>query len=453
MNNNLFDDFDAVSSKQWKQKIQFDLNGADYNNTLVWKSNEDIHVKPFYHADDLNKLPERSNTRASEWKICQTIFVADIKKSNLKARDISERGADSIKFILPTPDISIAALITDLNTDKTALFFELQYLSETHVKQILKLVPNAKICLDIIGKLSQSGNWYQSLNDDFKSFESIFKITNSFSVNSGTYQNAGANMVQQIAYTLAHANEYLNALNQSKTNLKSLNAIFNVSIGPNYFFEIAKLRALRKLWHILALEYGSNTNCHIVATPTKRNKSIYDYNNNLLRTTTECMSAILGGANTIENLPYDALYHKSNEFGERMARNQLLILKHESYFDKVNNPADGAYYIETITDQLSEKALNLFKDIEKQGGFLSQLKTGTIQRKIKESTQKEQDQFDKGSEIIVGINKYPNPKDKMKNELELYPFLKIQTRKTLIAPIIEKRLSEQLEQKRLKDEN
>ena len=173
----------------------------------------------------------------------------------------------------------------------------------------------------------------------------------------------------------------------------------------------------------------------------------------MLRTTTECMSAILGGANTIVNLPYDSIYHKSNEFGERIARNQLLVLKHESYFDKVNNPSDGSYYIESITNQLSEKALDVFKDIENNGGFLSQLKAGTIQRKVKESASKEQQQFDNGEDVLLGSNKHPNTNDKMKNELELYPFVKINSRKTLIEPIIEKRLSEQLEQKRLKDEN
>ena len=453
MNNNLFDEFDSVSSKQWKQKIQFDLKGADYNNTLIWKTNEDIDVKPFYHADDFDKRPNISNTKATQWKICQSIFVADIKKSNLKAIDIIERGADSIKFIIPSDDISIKNLIEHINLEKTILFFELQFLSEGYVKQILKLVPDAKIHLDIIGQLSKTGNWFKSLNDDFKSFECIIKNTNSFSVNGSLYQNAGANMVQQLAYALAHTNEYLNVLEKSENNLQKLDVIFNVSVGTNYFFEIAKLRALRKLWKVLASEYKVNTDCHIMVTPTKRNKTLYDYNTNMLRTTTECMSTILGGANTIMNLPYDSIYHKSNEFGERIARNQLLVLKHESYFDKVNNPSDGAYYIESITNQLSEKALEVFKDIESNGGFLSQLKAGTVQRKIKESASAEQRQFDNDEEVLLGSNKHPNTNDKMKNELELYPFVKTNSRKTLIEPIIEKRLSEQLEQKRLKDEN
>src|SRR5690606_16596197 len=151
------------------------------------------------------------------------------------------------------------------------------------------------------------------------------------------------------------------------------------------------LRALRTLWATLADAYGFNTDCFIFVNPTKRNKTLYDYNTNMLRTTTECMSAILGGANMICNLPYDAIYHKDNEFGERIARNQLLVLKYESYFDKVNNPADGTYYIESLTQQLAEKALELFKDIEANGGFLNQLKEGIIQRKIKESAERERE--------------------------------------------------------------
>jgi methylmalonyl-CoA mutase len=164
------------------------------------------------------------------------------------------------------------------------------------------------------------------------------------------------------------------------------------------------------------------------------------------------MSAILGGANTVTNLPYDALYHKDNEFGDRIARNQLLILKNESYFDKVNNPSDGSYYIENLTNQLADKALILFKDIEANGGFLKQLNEGIIKRKIQESADKEQELFDSGKEILLGTNKYPNKNDRMKDDLELFPFVKIKPRKTLITPIIEKRLAEKMEQDRLKEE-
>ena len=453
MPSKLFDEFTPVSSKQWKQKIQFDLKGADYNNMLIWKTNEDIAVKPFYHADEFSSVPETSNTKATEWKICQTIYVFDVEKSNLNAIDVLQKGAESIKFIIPSETVSIENLLN--NIDPTIpIYFELEFLSDTFVSKLLTIFPLAKINTDIIGNLAKSGNWYSNLNVDFKQFQSIVKHSNTFNVDASLYQNAGATMVQQLAYGLSHANEYLNNLDDhlSIEEKKSFTIIFNVSIGSNYFFEIAKLKALRILWKTLAKEYHFNNHCEIIATPSKRNKTLYDYNTNILRTTTESMSAILGGANTISNLAYDAIYHKSNDFGERIARNQLLILKHESYFDKVNNPADGAYYIESLTQQLSEKALILFKDIEANGGFLNQLKAGTIQRKIKESAKKEQLQFNSGEIVLLGSNKYPNPNDKMKNELELFPFVKTNRRKTLIEPIIERRLAETLVKNQLKQE-
>ena len=454
MTKGLFDGFDSVSTKQWKQKIQFDLNGADFNDTLIWNSNEDIAVKPFYNADDLKKhTPSTSNI--STWKIGQTIFVAHTEKSNLKAVDAIKRGAEHIHFIIPSEEnISIEHLIKNIDTDSISIHLELQFLSVDFIKNIYTLPgkKNISIAVDIIENLAKTGNWFNNLTDDFSKFETSFQSSNSISINTSLYQNAGANMVQQLTYALAHANEYLNHLKLNPESSASIQTIFTVSVGSNYFFEIAKLRALRLLWSTLASEYNINTDCYINAVPTKRNKTLYDYNTNMLRTTTECMSAILGGANNVCNLPYDAIYHKDNEFGERIARNQLLILKHESAFDKVNNAADGAYYIESLTEQLAEKALELFKDIERNGGFLNQLKSGTIQRKIKENATKEQEQFNSGERILLGTNKHSNPNDKMAEQLQIYPFVKINKRKTLIVPIIEKRIAEQIEQTRLKNE-
>lgn len=454
MSKSLFNEFEPVSAKAWKQKIQADLKGADYNETLVWNSLEGVSVKPFYHADEYNEFPNSSSTKATAWKVCQSIYVANTEKSNAKAINVLERGAESIKFIIPTSEVSIETLLQNINLASTPIFFELKFLSEEYIKQLSALSSKAKLYIntDIIGNLAKTGNWFTNLNEDHRVLEAIVKnsstLKSSLSINVSLYQNAGATIIQQLAYALAHANEYLNHFEGKIQN----NIIFNVSVGSNYFFEIAKLRALRLLWKTLASEYGVNADCHIIATPTKRNKTLYDYNTNMLRTTTECMSAILGGANTICNLPYDAIYHKDNEFGERIARNQLLILKHESYFNAVNNPADGSYYIEKLTQQFAEKGLSLFKDIESNGGFLKQLKDGTIQRKIKESAALEQKQINTGKIVLLGTNKHPNPNDKMVNELELYPFVKTNPRKTLIEPIIEKRLSEKLEQERLKIE-
>ena len=461
MTKSLFNDFNPISAKAWKQKIQLDLKGADYNDTLIWKSSEGIDVKPFYSAEDLEAVSHQIDTPTT-WNICETIYVQNATQANQQAHNALNKGAESLKFILPNSTFSLATILKNIDPNVTSVHLELEFLDGEFVKQ-LETLPNSQnvhVHTDIIGHLVKTGNWFLNLKHDHQHFESIITQTNSFSVDLITYQNAGANMTQQLAYALAQTNEYLNHINNTeslrthfkKNNAKSLLVIFYVSIGTNYFFEIAKLRALRLVFNTLISEYDLNAECQIIANPSKRNKTLYDYNTNMLRTTTECMSAILGGANAINNLAYDALYHKDNEFGSRIARNQLLVLKHESYFNQVTNASEGAYYIETLTHQLAEKGLDLFKSIEAQGGFVSQLFNGTIQRKIKESALKEQDRFNTQEEILLGTNKHPNPKDKMKDELELYPFVKTNIRKTLIAPIIEKRLSETLEKERLEHE-
>lgn len=456
MTKSLFNEFPEVSSKEWKQKIQADLKGADYNDTLIWKTNEGIDVKPFYH-DDLAEKPLFENFKTnSNWKICQSIYVQHVEKSNTKAKDALVRGAESLKLIIPSPDISLRDLLQGIDLKPIEIYLQLLFLDSEYVKKFADIFQNKKVHLftDIIGNLCETGNWHQNLSNDHEQFNSIVKEVNSVSVNTMLYQNAGANMTQQLAYGLAHVNEYFNHLDTKIDSSKksTFQVVFQVAVGSNYFFEIAKLRAFRVLYKTLAKEYGFNTNCLIFAQPSKRNKTIYDYNTNMLRTTTECMSAIFGEADVINNLPYDAIYHKNNEFGDRISRNQLLVLKHESYFDKVSNPADGAYYIEELTNTLVEKAMILFKDIESNGGFLNMLKEGTVQRKIKEQAAKEQQDFDNGKIILLGTNKHPNPNDIMGSELELFPFVKRDVRKTLIEPIITSRLAEKSEQERLKTE-
>ena len=447
----LLNEFESVSSKQWKQQIQYELNGVDYNETLVWESPEGIKVKPFYHNDEFKS--KYSINTPNAFKILQNIFVHDITLSNKRAITVLNRGAESIRFTIENEKVSIEELMQNLPIEKTQYFFYLPFLSIDFVNKISAFTTKSKanivIQIDPIGQLCKDGNWFQNLEKDFEKLNYISEKTNNpfLTIASEIYQNAGGNMVQQLAFTVAHVNEYFNRISSINQPIT-----IEVAVGTNYFFEIAKLRAMRLLFNTLASAYNHSIDCHIIATPTKRNKTVYDYNINMLRTTTECMSAIIGGANTIANLPYDSLYHKDNEFGDRIARNQLLILKNESYFDKVNNPADGAYYIENLTEQLAEKALLLFKDIEANGGFIKQLIEGTIQKKIQESAIKEQELFNDGKEVLVGTNKYPNKNDKMKHDLELYPFVKQKPRKTLIIPIIEKRIAEKMEQERLSQE-
>ena len=447
MKKHLLTDFDPVSAKAWKQKIQVDLKGAEYNETLISKTLEGIHIKPFYHNDDGIATTEIPGT-PSGWNITQGVFIDDVKIANNIAIDALEKGAEAIVFTAEKP-FNIPSVFKDFPFSKATIYFDFSFLDIEFVKELSLYLTKHKaefyLNLDPVGKLSKEGNWFKSQKEDFKALQSLSKTGNTISVDTTNYQNAGANMVQQLAYALAHANEYLN---HQTTN----SITFKIATGTHYFFEIAKIRALRILYASLAKEYNCSQTCHVIAQPSRRNKTVYDYNINMLRSTTEAMSSVLGGADAVCNMPYDVLYHKSNEFGERISRNQLLILKAESYFDVVSNPADGAYYIESVTQELASKALELFKQIEDGGGFIKQLLQGDIQKKIKESASKQQELFDNGSITLLGTNKHPNPMDLMKENLELFPFLKSNPRKTLIQPIIAKRLAEAIEQERLSHE-
>ena len=453
MNKSLFSEFEPVSAKAFKQKIQYDLSGADYNETLLWSSPEGIHVKPFYHQEDTQ--PVNIPGHPQNWSILEEVYILNAKSAALHASSLLDKGVEALSFKADAK-FNIEDLLNHLPKKKLTLYFSFSFLDPDFIKslsiQTLEMGYSSHFNVDIISNLAHSGNWYTDLKSDHKALENILLNThndNVIGVDMSLFHNSGANCIQELAYALAQTNEYYTYHSE---NLRSQTINYKVAIGSNYFFEIAKLRTLRLLHATLAEAYGLNENCHIIAQPATRNKVLYDYNTNMLRTTTECMSAILGGADAIFNLAYDSIYHKSNEFGQRIARNQLLLLKHESYFDLVSNPADGTYYIETLTKQFAEKALDLFKEIEAGDGFISQLIAGKIQKKVKATALKEQEAFNEGKKVLVGTNTYINSEDRMKEDLELYPFLKMNPRKTLIEPIIEKRLAEEVEQKRLQDE-
>ena len=449
MSTSLFDDFLKTTSSAWKNKIQVDLKGADYNDTLLWKTQEGIVVKPFYTAED--RTGYKIETPKTGYNICQTIFVDDEKIANSLAIDALKRGATAIQFIAKKV-FDYRKLLLNIDVKIVSFYFRFSFLDDSFQLQISKYINSEKTYFqtDIIGNLAETGNWYFNLKEDFTKLDRIQNNTkNCISVSGDLYQNCGATITQQLAYTLAHANEYLNKYG----NTVAEKITFSFSVGSNYFFEIAKLRAFRILWSTLIEEYDvKNIEAHIFVQPSLRNKTIYDYNVNLLRTTSECMSAILGSSNTISNVSYDAVYNKSNEFGERISRNQLLILQQESYLQESQNFAEGSYYIESITQQLAENALVLFKQIEKSGGFLKQLKAGTIQKKIKESAKKEERDFLEKEIILLGTNLQQNNNDTMLDNLVLYPFVKQRNIKTLIPPLTRTRLSASLEKERLHTE-
>ena len=273
----LFKDFDPVSAKAWKQQIQFDLKGADYNETLIWKNLEGIDVKPFYNSEDYTAGFYKNSFPKNNWKASQEIFIDDEKIANRLALDAINRGAEAIYFT-SEKEFDITSTFNDFPFSDSTIYFNIKLLSEKFYKLLITFLSEKKATvfynIDIIGNLAREGNWFSNLKEDHTILGNIskeFLNENIFSVDATLYQNAGANMVQQLAYSLAHANEYLNHFSKKEVQPT---LTFKIAVGTNYFFEIAKIRALRNLYTLLAKEYNINEDCHIVVIPSKRNKTI-----------------------------------------------------------------------------------------------------------------------------------------------------------------------------------
>ena len=453
---NLLADFPAISTQEWLDKVTADLKGADFNKKLVWKTNEGFDVMPFYRAEDIQglkttevvpgKFPFVRGTKAdNNWFVRQDIVVEDAKAANAKALDILNKGITSLGFKLNKKDLSpayIETLLEGIAADCVELNFTICTKRSADLATILTGYFKAK-AYDVT-KLQGSINW-DVMNamllrgKDFEKEELVSLAKATFEaalglpfyrvlgVNATTLSNAGAFVAQELGYALAWGNEYLSSLVDAgcETSLVAKKIKFNFGVGGNYFMEIAKFRAAKLLWAQIVDAYQGkclrpdcpetvNGICkcaakmRIHAQTSEFNKTIFDANVNMLRTQTEAMSATLGGVNSLTVLPYDSTYKKGDEFSERIARNQQLLLKEESHFDKVADPAAGSYYIETLTNNVAEQAWKLFLEIEDNGGFFAAIKAGSVQKAVKETATKRLKAVSSRREVLLGTNQFPN---------------------------------------------
>lgn len=459
----LFQDFDAIDTASWNSKIIKDLKGADYNEKLLSNTAEGIVIKPFYNSDDLQSHPPLSHYRKdNDWDVCQEIIVNDSKKANTEALTYLNKGATSLIFFMEVdcdPEVLLKDILIEhisvhyvVNGDPLPFYTQLENLIKARSLDPMSI--KGSIGFDPLCKLAASGEFYTNEKDDLNTFHSLLERNTTamycFAINAALYHNAGATASEELGIAMAHAHEYVHHHNKcAATPL-----FIKLAVGSNYFMEIAKLRAVRQLWTLIMGEYDSKTSLHIHCETAWRNKTIFDPYVNMLRTTTEAMSAVMGSCDSLTVKAFDNCYKHSNEFGQRIARNQQLILKGESYADKVNDPAAGAYYIESLAHQLAEKALEVFKQIEAKGGFIEALISSYIQDMIAKSATRQVEAFDKGERVLLGSNIYPNTAEKMSEEMEhTHAFYEASTADTLVQPIPVKRLSEAYEHERLKSES
>ncbi len=437
----LFGQFPPISTAEWKDKVIADLKGADFDKKLVWRTNEGFNVQPIYRAEDIvglkttDSLPGeypyvRGTKCDNEWLIRQDIFVENPQEANRKALDLLNKGITSLGFQIGRDQItpeSLASLLNGINAEKVELNFISciknaskigEELSSYFKKQGIDLQKvKGSIGFDPFKRILKHGR-------DFPKYADMAEqVINSVSELPGyrvlmadafMLNNAGSYITQELGFALAWGNEWLSVLTDKGLSVdKVANRIkFNFGISSNYFMEMAKFRAARMLWAQIVSAYKPNCDCaskiEMHAQTSRFNMTIYDAHVNLLRSQTETMSAALAGVNSITVTPFDITYKQPDEFSERIARNQQLLLKEESHFNKIVDPAGGSYYIETLTASIAEEAWKLFLEVEDAGGFYAALRSGFVQNTVNAAAESRRTAIARRKEILLGTNQYPN---------------------------------------------
>ena len=438
----LFSDFPGVSTEAWMEKITADLKGADFEKKLVWKTNEGFKVKPFYRQEDLEGLktteglpgqyPYLRGTKKNDntWYVRQEIKVECAKEANAKALDILNKGVDSLGFSLKKKDLcpeyietlleGICAECVELNfsTCQGATVLLANLLVEYFTKKGYDLANlKGSVNYDPMGKMLSKGKDVSNYIATAKELVEVMAALPKYrciSVNAIELNNAGSYIAQELGYALAWGNEYLNALIEAGVSVDDAakKIKFNFGISSNYFLEIAKFRAARMLWANIVKEYAPACDCSCKmlahAETSTFNLTLFDAHVNMLRTQTEAMSAALAGVNSITVSPFDKAYQTPDDFSERIARNQQLLLKEECHFDKVVDPSAGSYFIENLTVSIAQQAWNLFLQVEEEGGMMEAIKAGKVQEAVNASNKARHEAVAKRREILLGTNQYPN---------------------------------------------
>lgn len=452
--NKLFSEFPPVPTEKWEEVINKDLKGADYEKKLVWRTIEGFKVKPYYRAEDLEGLEyldsnpgQKPFTRGKHadnnvWDVRQDIHIADPKEANRVALDAVERGATALGFCakgIKTLD-DMATLFKGIYIDAVSINF---MCSEDYL-QLLKLYVDyakqkgldpKKLCgsceFDLFRYALKHGKFHRGEKGDFQMARQLVDYAHEelpgfrvLTVHGSLLHNAGSNIVQELGFSLAAANELMARLTDlgCKAEHVAKSLVLNVGIGSTYFMEMAKIRAARLLWSKIVEQYKPECDCaynlYVHATTSAWNQSVYDPYVNMLRSTTEAMSAAIAGADSISVLPFDNAYKEADDFGYRIARNQQLLLKEESYLDKIADPAAGSYYIENLTDQIARGAWEHFLKVEELGGFCKAIRQGYVQDEVEKTAQQRDLDIATRKTTILGTNQYPNLLEKMGDKIQ-----------------------------------
>jgi methylmalonyl-CoA mutase len=451
--------FTPATMADWLEKAQSDLKGV-HPNTLVSFTTDGIAIQPYLTQEQRNGSPHPITKREAGWVVSETVPMQEVRKANHKALELLNAGASGLTLQVDQ-HTDFDLLLKEILIEHITLHF--QVLDGAGAKVAANLAAHiasrgldiktlsGSLQMDVIGNLSATGNWYHANSqNDWAAFKALVAAEDlggytKFFVSGAGYHNAGASAAFELGAVLAHAHEYLAMFGAQAARMH-----VNFAIGSNFFEEIAKLRAFKLLWRFLMEQYGFETDgLYLSAQNSVRNKTIYDPYVNMLRTSSEAMSAILGGCDDLELLPYDFAFRQPSNFSRRIARNQQLLLQFESHFDKVQDPGAGSYHLEALTEALAKEAWAAFQTIESKEGLVQTLESGWLQNEIRSQSAISQTAFDNGQLILVGANKFEK-KDEQMSEKVTEPTVQPELGFTVVRPLLAQRLASKLEQEKLK---
>ncbi len=457
---------------KWRALAAKEMKGAD-PDSLTWDTLEGIAVKPLYTAADVAGLPQMGEVpgvapftrgvRATmyagrPWTIRQYAGFSTAEESNTfyrKALAAGQQGV-SVAFDLATHrgydsdhprvegDVGKAGVAIDSVEDMKVLFDGIP-LDKVSVSMTMNgaVIPvlasfivtgeeqgvnraalSGTIQNDILKEFMVRNTYIYPPEPSMRIIADIIEYTaaempkfNSISISGYHMQEAGANLVQELAFTLADGREYVRTALARGMDVDAFapRLSFFFAIGMNFFMEVAKLRAARMLWHRIMDGFGAKkteslmlrTHCQTSGVSLQEQ----DPYNNVIRTAYEAMAAALGGTQSLHTNALDEAIALPTEFSARIARNTQLILQEETGITHVVDPLAGSYYVETLTAQLAEEAWTLMEEVEAMGGMTKAVATGMPKLRIEESAARRQAMIDRGEEVIVGVNKYRKDKE------------------------------------------
>ena len=457
--------------KRWKTLANKELKDKTIDS-LNWLTPEDITIKPLYTENDLeninhlNELPgldsysrgPRATMYAGRpWTVRQYAGFSTAEESNAFYRKNLEAGQKgiSVAFDLPTHrgydsdhprvlgDVGKAGVAIDSVEDMKILFSNIPLdkmsVSMTMNGAVIPIMANFIVAAEEQGvaKSSLTGTIQNDILKEFmvrntyiyppepsmRIVSDIIEYTskempkfNSISISGYHMHEAGANLVQELAFTLADGKEYVKAALSKGMDIDAFagRLSFFFAIGMNFFMEVAKLRAARILWSKIMKEFNpkkpSSSLLRVHCQTSGVSLQEKDPYNNIVRTSYEALAATLGGTQSLHTNAFDEAMGLPTEFSSRIARNTQLIMQEELGITKVIDPLAGSYYVENLTNELTQKAWELIQEVENLGGMTEAVSAGLPKSRIEESAAKKQAAIDQGLEVIVGVNKY-KPKD------------------------------------------